>query len=104
LPLAWCTRARRPALSHLRTPRMKRDRRTLDRGMPPLAPGLHPRVEPEPSAADPARVRDPPQSAPSLLPARRRHSTAAESVDLEQYRVRRQTRAGGTISEYRLVA
>jgi putative transposase len=25
-------------------------------------------------------------------------------VDLEQYRVRRQTRAGGTISEYRLVA
>ena len=27
-----------------------------------------------------------------------------EPVDLEQYRVRRQTRAGGTISEYRLVA
>jgi hypothetical protein len=27
--------------------------------------------------------------------------TAAEPVDLDQYRVRRQTRAGGTISEYR---
>jgi len=27
-----------------------------------------------------------------------------EPVDLDQYRVRRQTRAGGTINEYRLVA
>ncbi|MGO9078960.1 MAG: helix-turn-helix domain-containing protein [Streptosporangiaceae bacterium] len=38
----------------------ERDRRTLDRGMPPRAPGPHPRVEPAPSAADPPRVRDPP--------------------------------------------
>src|SRR6266536_2069764 len=57
----------RPDASH------ERDRRTLDRGMPPRAPGPHPQLEPGPSAADPARVRDPPQSAPpSPLPARRR--------------------------------
>jgi len=29
------------------------------------APGLHPGLESGPSAADPARVRDPPQSAPA---------------------------------------
>jgi putative transposase len=33
----------------------------LDRAMPPRVPGPHPRLEPEPSAADLARVRDPPQ-------------------------------------------
>jgi hypothetical protein len=32
----------------------ERDRRTLDRGMPPRAPGSHPGLESEPSAADPA--------------------------------------------------
>jgi putative transposase len=32
----------------------------LDRGMPARAPGPHPDLEPGPSAADPARVRDPP--------------------------------------------
>ena len=48
----------------------ERDRRMLDRGMPSRAPGPHPRLEPEPSAADLARVRDPPQPAPaSPLPA-----------------------------------
>src|ERR1035438_2156433 len=51
----------------------ERDRRTLDRGMPTRAPGPHPRLEPEPSAADPARIRDPSQSAPaSPLPERSR--------------------------------
>src|SRR6266566_2951616 len=78
----------------------ERDSRALDRGMPARAPAPHPRVEPGPSATGPARVRDPPQSAPaSPLPARRRAAeTAARPVDLEQYRVRRQTRAGGTIN------
>src|ERR1035438_4450666 len=46
--------------------------------MPPRAPGPHPYLEPEPSAADPAPVRDPPQSAPAAsLPARRRAAEAA---------------------------
>jgi hypothetical protein len=45
----------------------------MDRGMPPRAPGPHPDLEPAPSAADPARLRDPPQPAPAApLPARRR--------------------------------
>ena len=56
----------------------ERDRRTLDRRMPPRAPGPHPRLEPGPSAADPAPVRDPPQSAPAApLPARRRAAETA---------------------------
>src|ERR1019366_9141518 len=56
----------------------ERDRRTLDRGMPPRAPGPHPGVEPGSSAADPARVRDPPQPASAApLPARRRAAEAA---------------------------
>ena len=38
----------------------ERDHRTLDRRMPPRAPGPHPHLEPGPSAADPALVRDPP--------------------------------------------
>src|ERR1019366_5731228 len=56
----------------------ERDRRALDRGMPPRAPGPHPDLEPAPSAADPARVRDPPQPAPAApLPARRRAADTA---------------------------
>src|ERR1035441_5814307 len=56
----------------------ERDRRALDRGMPPRAPGPHPGLEPAPSAADPARLRDPPQPAPAApLPARRRAAEAA---------------------------
>jgi len=56
----------------------ERDRRTLDRGMPPRAPGPHPNLEPAPSAADPARVRDPPQPASAApLPARRRAAETA---------------------------
>jgi putative transposase len=38
----------------------ERGRRALDRGMPPRAPGPHPGLEPAPSAADPAPVRDSP--------------------------------------------
>ena len=38
----------------------ERDRRTLDRGMPTRAPGPHPYLEPEPSAADLARLRESP--------------------------------------------
>ncbi len=56
----------------------ERDRRTLDRRMPPRAPGPHPRLEPGPPATDPAPVRDPPQSAPATpLPARRRAAETA---------------------------
>jgi putative transposase len=55
----------RTVLCNVRTPRMKRDRRTLDRRMPPRAPGPHPHLESEPPAADPGPVRDPPQSAPA---------------------------------------
>src|SRR6266516_2680145 len=56
----------------------ERDRRTLDRGMLTRAPGPYPRLEPGPSAADPARIRDPSQSAPaSPLPARRRAAETA---------------------------
>src|ERR1022692_1994037 len=63
----------RTVLCNVRTPRHERDRRTLDRGMPSRAPGPHPRVEPAPSAADPARVREPPQPASAApLPERRR--------------------------------
>jgi hypothetical protein len=41
--------------------------------MPARAPGPHPCLEPGPSAADLARVRDPPQSAPAApLPGRSR--------------------------------
>jgi hypothetical protein len=49
----------RPHAPHERTSR------TLDRGMPTRAPGPHPDLEPEPSAADPAPAGDPPQSAPA---------------------------------------
>jgi hypothetical protein len=38
----------------------ERDCRTPDRGMPARAPGPHPHLEPGSSAADLARVRDPP--------------------------------------------
>ena len=56
----------------------ERDRRTLDRGMPPRTPGPHPDLESRPSPADPARLRDPPQSAPaSPLPG---CSCAAETA------------------------
>ena len=55
----------------------ERDRRTLDRRMPTRAPEPHARLEPGPSAADLACVRDPPQSAPATpLPGR---SCAAET-------------------------
>ena len=63
---------KRPGAPH------ERDRRTLDRGMPPRAPGPHPHLEPEPSAANPARVRKPPQSAPASSVAGRR--CAAETA------------------------
>src|SRR5262249_12703057 len=56
----------------------ERDHRTLDRGMPPRAPGPHPHLEPGPPAADPAPVRDPPQSAPAApRPARGRAAETA---------------------------
>jgi len=60
----------------------ERDRRTLDRGTPPPTPGPHSRLEPGPSAADLARVRDPPQPAPpSPLPERSRAAETATRTD-----------------------
>lgn len=84
----------------------ERDRRTLDRGMPPRTPGPDPHLEPAPSAADPAPVRDPPQPAPAApLPyGAAPLKPLPEPVDLGQYRVRRQTRVGDLINEYRLIA
>src|SRR5437588_277708 len=56
----------------------ERDHRTLDRRMPPRAPGPHPRLEPGPSATDPDRLRGPPQPAPAPpLPERRRAAETA---------------------------
>ena len=49
----------------------ERDYRTLDQRMPTRASGPDPRLESGPSAADHARLRGPPQSAPATpLPAR----------------------------------
>jgi hypothetical protein len=65
------------ALQHPGAPH-ERDRRTLDRGMPPRTLGPHPHLEPGPPAADPARLRNPPQSAPaSPLSERRRAAETA---------------------------
>jgi transposase len=47
---------------------------------PPRTPGPHPHLEPEPSAGDPARVRNPPQSAPASPGAGR--SGTAETTAL----------------------
>jgi hypothetical protein len=60
----------RTVLCNVRTPRMNH-RRTLDRRMPPRDPRPHPDLEPGPSPADPAQVRDPPQSAPASPVAER---------------------------------
>src|ERR1035438_9545368 len=51
------------ALQHPDAPD-ERHRRTLDRRMPPRAPGSHPHLEPGPPETDPEPVRNPPQSAP----------------------------------------
>ena len=93
------------ALQHPDAPH-ERDRRTLDRRMPPRAPGPHPHLEPSPSAADPAPVRDPPQSAPDApLPGRScAAETATPTCRSDRYHVRKQTRVSHFINEYRLVA
>ena len=96
----------RTVLCNVATPRMNAIAERWIGGCRRENPGTAPSSEPGPSAADPERVPDPPQSAPSApLPARRRSAQAAAPAGrLALYRVRRQTRAGGTISEYRLVA
>ena len=61
----------RTVLCNIQTPRMNAIAERWIGGMPPRAPGPHPDLEPEPSAADLARVREPPQPAPAAsLPAR----------------------------------
>ncbi len=68
----------RTVLCNVRTPRMNAIAERWIGGCRPRAPGPHPRLEPEPPAADPAPVRDPPQSAPaSPLPARRHAAETA---------------------------
>ncbi len=68
----------RTVLCNVRTPRMNAITERWIGGMPPRTPGPHPRLEPDPSATDPAPVRDPPQSAPPApLPARRRAAETA---------------------------
>ena len=67
----------RTVLCNVRTPRMNAIAERWIGGCPARAPGPHPRLEPGPSAADSAHVRDPPQSAPAApLPGR---SRAAET-------------------------
>jgi len=68
----------RTVLCNIQTPRMNAIAERWIGGMPPRTPGPHPRLEPDPSATDPAPVRDPPQSAPPApLPARRRAAETA---------------------------
>src|SRR5947209_4562262 len=55
----------------------ERDRRTLDRRMPSRDPRPDPHLEPGPSAAAPAPVRDPPQSAPAAPVTKVRCATEA---------------------------
>jgi hypothetical protein len=84
----------------------ERDRRTLDRRMPPRAPGSHPRLEP----AHLRRILGEYATHHNQhRPHRSLHGAAPlkplpQPVDLDQYRVRRHTSVGGTINEYRLVA
>ncbi len=97
----------RTVLCNVRTPRMNAiAERWIGGCRRELLDRTH--LEPGPSTADPARVREPPQSAPAApLPAR--HGAAPlkplpELVDLDQHRVRRQARIASLINEYRLVA
>ena len=96
----------RTVLCNVRTPRMNAIAERWIRGMPTRTPGPDRDLEPGPSAADPAPVRGPPQSAPAapLLHAAAPMKPLPEPADLDQYRVRKRTRPGGLINEYRLVA
>jgi transposase len=68
----------RTVLCNVPTPRMNAIAERWNRRMPPRAPGPHPNLEPAPSAADPARVRNPPQPAPvTPLPAQPRATETA---------------------------
>ena len=68
----------RTVLCNVATPRMNAIAERSIGGMPTRAPRPHPDLEPEPSATDLARLRDPPQPAsPSPLPARRRAAETA---------------------------
>jgi hypothetical protein len=84
---------------------IERDCRTLDRGMPPRAPGPHPHLEPGPSAANLGEYEI---HHNQHRPHRSLHGAAPlkplpEPVNLDQYRVRRRTHAGCMINEYHLV-
>jgi hypothetical protein len=78
----------------------------MDRGNAVASSWTAPLLEPELSAANPARARD---LHNQHRPHRSLHGAAPlkplpQPVDLDQYRVRRQTRVAGTINEYRLIA
>jgi putative transposase len=60
---------------NIQAPPHERDRRTLDRRMPPRTPRPHPHLEPGPPAADPARLPNPTtistgRTAPGTAPRR----------------------------------
>jgi transposase len=71
----------RTVLCNVRTPRMNAIAERWIGGCPPRTPGPRPDLESRPSAADPARVRDPPQSAPAAPAAglRRAAETATRT-------------------------
>jgi putative transposase len=72
----------RTVLCNVRTPPHERDRRSLDRGCRRELLDRTLALEPGPSAADLARVRDPPQPAPpSPLPERSRAAETATRTD-----------------------
>ena len=72
----------RTVLCNVRTPRMNAIAERWIGGCRREAPGPHPLLEPGPPAADPARVRDPPQSAPPApLPERSRAAETATRTD-----------------------
>jgi putative transposase len=82
-------------LCSIRAPRMNAIAGTLDRGMPPRAPGQRPHLEPGPSRLI---LREYETHHNQHRPRRSLHAAAPlkplpEPVDLDQHRVRRQTRA-----------
>jgi hypothetical protein len=96
----------RTVLCNVRTPH-ERDHRTLDRGMPSRAAGPNPRLEPGPSTTRILREYEIHHN--QHRPHRSLHGAAPlkplpEPAELDQYRVRKQTRVSGLINEYRLVA
>jgi putative transposase len=92
-------------LCNIRTPLMSACR-TLDRGMPTRTPGPHPNLESGPICGGSCAIT----RSTTISTGRAALYTAPplnqlpEPVDLNQHHVCKQTRVGGLINEYRLVA